>query len=36
LLEVCEPKVTAGKSAKLYMKNALRQVLNPPGDPNLP
>jgi CRISPR-associated exonuclease Cas4 len=29
LLQVCEPKVTGGKSAKQYMKNALRQSLNP-------
>jgi hypothetical protein len=30
LLEVCEPKATGGKSAKQYMKTALRQALTPP------
>jgi CRISPR-associated exonuclease Cas4 len=29
LLEVCEPKATGGKSAKQYMKTALRQALTP-------
>ena len=31
LLQVCEPKVTGGKSAKQYMKNALRQTIGGGG-----
>jgi CRISPR-associated exonuclease Cas4 len=31
LLQVCEPKVTGGKSAKQYMKNALRQLIEDSG-----
>ncbi len=29
LLQVCEPKATGGKSAKQYMKTALREALGP-------
>jgi CRISPR-associated exonuclease Cas4 len=32
LLQVCEPKVTGRKSAKQYMKTALREALRPVGE----
>jgi CRISPR-associated exonuclease Cas4 len=36
LLEICEPKVTAGKSAKQYMKTAIRETLRVRGEESGP